>query len=258
MRIDLDAIERALREQTLTGTPSDAVRATLRAVSGAAFCVFDSELRFVFAEGQAVDLVAAQSGLEVEGARFDDLFVSPPEGLREAYEAALAGRTTQVDVHGEPSTWEVHTAPIRDGDGAVVAGLSMTLDVTDERYLQLRMTRRTRGQALLTALSRLAAEEGDLDGLLYQACDAIAQTLEVDRVGVQQMDEAAGHLLLTAGWPGDVVGRTRLPLTPERREHSHAVGRSGDAPRRVRARVRWTPACHRRVREHALRADRRG
>ncbi len=219
MRIDLEALERVLCEHALTGAPSDAVRATLRTVSGAAFCVFDADLRFVFAEGQALDVLGTPSGLAVEGSLFDELLPSPPAGLREAYEAALAGERAQVDVPGESNTWELHTAPVRNADGVPVAGLSITLDVTEERYLQLRMDRRARGQAALTALSRAAAQDAGVDGLLHQACEAIARTLDLDRVGIQQVDEASGHLLLTAGfgWPGDVVGRTRLALTQERR-----------------------------------------
>ncbi len=220
VRLSLDAVQRVLCDQTLAGPPSDAVRATLKAMSGAAFCVFDSDLRFVFAEGQALAALGGRPPGEIEGALFDELLASPPHGLREAYEAALAGRSTEVDIVCGSNTWEVHAAPVHDANGAVVAGLSITLDVTEERYLQLRMLRRARGQAALTALSRLAAEDVDVVGLLHQACDAIAHTLDIDRVGVQQIDESSGHLLLTAGfgWPSDVIGRTRLPLTLERRE----------------------------------------
>ena len=79
--------------------------------------------------------IRGRLGLQIEGSLFDELLPSPPEGLREAYEAALAGRRTEVDVRGESSIWEVHTAPVLDADGVVIAGVSITLDVTEERYL---------------------------------------------------------------------------------------------------------------------------
>ncbi len=220
VRINLEALERVLYDEALTGSPSAAVRATLKAVAGAAFCVFDSDLRFLFAEGQALDALRGATGLEIEGSLFDELLPAPPPGLREAYEAALAGERAQADVRADSKIWEVHTVPIRDAENVAVAGLSITLDVTDERYLQLRMNRRTRGQAALTALSRLAADDTGVEELLREACAAIAQTLDLDRVGVQQIDEATEHLLLVAGfgWPRDTIGRTRSPLTRARRE----------------------------------------
>ena len=217
--IDLDVLERALVEHVLGVTAPAAVRDTLRSVCRGAFCVFDFDLRFVFAEGDALEVVAGACGREVEGSLFDDLLPLPPPGLREAYESALGGQRAQVDVAGEASVWEVHTAPVVDRDGLVIAGLSMTLDVTEERYVQVRMRRKARGQLALTTLSRLATEGADLEQLLQAASDGVAATLEIDGAGIQQIDAASGDLVLSfdSGGLSERVGLVRLPMTPERR-----------------------------------------
>ncbi len=211
VRINVEALERVLGEQATSQRASEAVRATLRTVTGAAFCVFDADLRLVFAEGDALQALGVDVGIATcEGLG---------EDLREAFEAALAGERLQIDLQRGEQTYELYAAPVL-GDGATaIAGTAIALDVTDDRYVQMRMRRRAKGQAELTALSRRAADEAELPQLLQQACDAVAQTLEVDRVSVQEMDEASGQLVMAAGfgWPPDVIRSASLPLTDERR-----------------------------------------
>jgi len=211
VRINLDVLEGLLAEQAFAERSSRSVQATLKAFAGAAFCVFGPDLQVMFAEGDALEV------LGVNGERGAEQVAA--EDLREVHRAALGGARVQVDVRRAARTFQVYAAPVRGDDGDVVGGLSIGFDVTEERYVQLRMRRKARGQAELTALSRRAGEESDVPKLLQQACDAIARTLEVDRVSVQHMDETSGSLVFAAatGWQPETIGRTRLPLTPERR-----------------------------------------
>src|SRR5271155_2496654 len=201
VRVNLGALERVLCDQAAAERPSETVRLALRALSGAAFCVFDSDLKVIFAEGDA--LADVDPGAE---------------DLLDAHRAAITGERTQLDLRRGSKTYEVHAAPVPGSDGAVVAGLSIALDVTDERYVHLRIRRRSTGQAELTALSRRAANAAEIPQLLQQAVGAIAKTLEVDHVSIRHMDEVSGHLVRVAT-TGELSAGDRpalVPLTPER------------------------------------------
>jgi diguanylate cyclase (GGDEF)-like protein len=210
LRFDPEQLLQVLGRQAAASRPSEDVRAMLGALSGAAFCVFDADLRLVFAEGDQLDALGVDSR-QPSGA------ILPPE-FGDICRLALSGEQARVDVHCDSEILEVHAAPVR-GDDATPLAAAIAVNVTTQRYAQLRMDRRTRGQAELTALSRRAAEGAELAELLEQACRGLAATLDVDRVSVHQMDEVSGLLPMTAayGWRRDLVRSVRLALTPERR-----------------------------------------
>jgi len=202
VRIHLAALERVLGEQAAAEQPSESVRQMLRAISGAAFRVFDDDLRSTFAEGDALEHLDLES-----------------EELRDACRAALAGKRTEIDVQRGSATFEVHVAPVVADGGTIIAGTSVALDVTEHRYVQTRMRRRTRGQVELTALSRRSASLASLPQLLQQAADAVVNTLEVDNASVHHMDDVSDHLVGVA-WAGVTRALERpapVPLTAERR-----------------------------------------
>jgi diguanylate cyclase (GGDEF)-like protein len=213
MQFRLDRLEAALVEHALTPASSEAVRAALDAVAGAAFAVFDADEHILFAGGDALE-----SLLGPDSARLSE------DDLRAACRQALSGERVQLDLRRGPQTFEVHAGPLPGHPGAAYFA---ACDATEARYVELRMTRKARGQAELTALSRSAAGEHDLAELLQQACDGIARTLDVDRVVVLEIDESSGHTFMTAafGWPPEVVRNTCFALTPERRLAMRALAR---------------------------------
>ena len=81
--------------------------------------------------------------------------------------------------------------------------------------------------AVTAALGRRVVEGTSVPRLLQDGAEAVFETLGVDRVAVQQLDDVSGYLLLTAGvgWSKEVIRRTRLPITKERRESFVAMAR---------------------------------
>ena len=120
-------------ETVLAQGASDAQRVMLRAIPGAAFFVFDRDIRFVFAEGEALRESGRDPQRDVEGRGFEEMLGPLAEQLLDAYRTAIAGRPVELDVRAGDRTHWVHAAPILDEHGAVVAGLSISIDVTEQR-----------------------------------------------------------------------------------------------------------------------------
>jgi diguanylate cyclase (GGDEF)-like protein len=206
-RFKLEALENALGEHTDSAEPGRVLHAALQAISGAAFVVYDTQLRVVFAEGHALESLIGPGSRLIE----DD--------LRTLAQRALTGERLTEDVRRGALTFELQAGPLTDAAGTVPTAYLAASDVTRERYIELIMGRKNRGQAGLIALSRSAAAGDDLRHLLKQACEAIARTLDADHVAVERIDEHSGQLFTSAGlgWPEQVISDTRLDLTPERR-----------------------------------------
>jgi diguanylate cyclase (GGDEF)-like protein/PAS domain S-box-containing protein len=125
-------------------------RALLRTLPGAAFFLFDRELRFVFAEGDGL-LRAGFSPDRVEGRPLVEVLDGTPyASLAAAYENALQGERSQLDVVSGEHTHNVRIAPVRGDDGRVVAGMVLSVDVTGDRRAenQLRELDRMRRRAM--------------------------------------------------------------------------------------------------------------
>jgi diguanylate cyclase (GGDEF)-like protein len=219
-RFDLKCLEAALREHVPAPGSSGMLRSMLSVITGAAVGVLDDELKVVFAEGDAVDLVIGAHAPSAEESQ-----------LRGACERALSGKRSRLDVQIGRRTFEVRVGPLLvSGAGGAMAYVA-AWDVTAERYTEMRWKRKTRGGAELVALSGSAAAGDEVAQLLQQACDGIARTLEVDLVAIEQIDEETGHLLMTAGfgWPPEVIRNTSLVLTPERRQALSALAAGPEA-----------------------------
>jgi diguanylate cyclase (GGDEF)-like protein len=141
------------------------------------------------------------------------------ERLQEAYRQAIAGRPVELDVEYRGRIHWVHAAPVFDEGGAVAAGLSISIDVTEQRRTEADMRRRARGQSALAVLGRHALDGASEGRLLTEGADAVAATLGVDTVSVITLDEGGGHLVLRAGagWPREVIRQTRIPITDAHR-----------------------------------------
>ncbi|WP_313693260.1 PAS domain S-box protein [Halorarum halobium] len=75
-------------------------------------------------------------GMTYREAYGDDL----ADGAEWAYEAALDGEHARTEVCYDGKEWVVHTAPIRDADGEVVAAMGMSQDITDRKRREEALT----------------------------------------------------------------------------------------------------------------------
>jgi len=144
----LEAAETRRRLESRQATEMDRkerhYRALVDALPNGAVALFDTDLRYTV----------------VGGAIFDDLNLSPEEMEGEAltavhsapfqdtylphYRAALDGAERTFEFEYAERQFEAHVAPVRDEDGTVVGGLSMTQDVTERTARQRELQRRER------------------------------------------------------------------------------------------------------------------
>ncbi len=143
-------------------------------------------------DGMVLDTNPA--GLELfEADSYEDLsgmaierFVAPQD------RAALKAANTEVfeggavtlgfDVTGRRGTRrrvEHRAVPLRDANGAIVAALSTTTDVTRSYEIEATLRRRAMQNAELASLGALALDDPDIDELMRRAADTICDTLNV-------------------------------------------------------------------------------
>jgi len=93
------------------------------------------------------------------------------------------------------------------------------LAVRAEERDQVNLAERNRAQqqTVVSALGQLALTSNDLDELMNQAVNLVAQTLEVDFCEVMELTREPDELFLRAGfgWKEGLVGSHREPLEPD-------------------------------------------
>ena len=98
-----------------------------------AIIVFDADLRYLCAGGLALPDVGLSREL-LEGKTIFEVF--PPsfvDVIEPLYRQALAGHESVTDVFYRDRIYAQHLGPLRDDDGAVIAGMGFTQDVTETR-----------------------------------------------------------------------------------------------------------------------------
>jgi diguanylate cyclase (GGDEF)-like protein/PAS domain S-box-containing protein len=138
----------------------------LGALSDTSVLVFDRELRYVLAAGQALQSHGYEAA-ELEGKRLADFMSGPAlERLTTHYEAALAGERTRFEHQTADGTrvYDIEVAPIVH-DGGIAGGLAISRDVTDRKAVE-------------RALARSAREFRDL---AEQSSDVVTRTDEEAR-----------------------------------------------------------------------------
>jgi len=98
-----------------------------------AVIVFDHDLRYLSAGGLGLADVGLSREL-LEGHTIDEVF--PAEvvaAIEPSYRLALAGEESEMDVPYQGRTYLMRLGPLRDADGAVIAGMGFTQDVTRAR-----------------------------------------------------------------------------------------------------------------------------
>jgi diguanylate cyclase (GGDEF)-like protein/PAS domain S-box-containing protein len=120
----LDALRGARSQPIVSGFPEGALVA------------FDADLRYLCAGGAGLAQVGLTSEL-MEGKTIFEVF--SPEvaaALEGPYRRVLSGEEATVIIHVLEKTFIHRIAPFRDDDGAVVAGIGFTLDMTLDHVAQ--------------------------------------------------------------------------------------------------------------------------
>ena len=202
----LDVSDREERERAL-----DAARARYHLLvehfpDGGVF-LFDEDLRYTLAGGQELDAVGLTAAA-FEGATPWDLF---PEAIAEEtahyYRRALAGEQHSYEQAFQGNHYRVVTLPVRDGDGEVLSGMAVSMNVTESR---------DRAAALEHQFERMAEFASVVSHDLRNPLDVARGHLELvaeecDSDHVATVDRAHGRMaelvddLLTLARTGDPV-----------------------------------------------------
>jgi PAS domain S-box-containing protein len=111
---------------------NSAYRALAEHFPNGAVLLYDHDLRYLVADGAGL----AEAGLdpdEMVGQTIFEIFEPPLAAfLAEHYRAALAGEERSFTCDFRDRTYRIHAVPVRDRDGAVVAGMAMTQEMTEQ------------------------------------------------------------------------------------------------------------------------------
>ncbi|MFD1586128.1 PAS domain S-box protein [Halorientalis brevis] len=175
--------------------------------------LFDEELRYLVLGGEMPTDVG-RTASELEGRLMDEVLPeSLSEELRPLFETALDGEASTVELEVGDQIRKLHTVPVRDDDGAVIAGLAMSQDVTELRQRESELQGRVRQQQVVTQLGQRALAADDLDDLFDEAVEFVAETLDNDYCKVLELEPDSDRLLLRSGvgWRDGLVGSARVP-----------------------------------------------
>jgi PAS domain S-box-containing protein len=102
---------------------------------------------------------------------------------------------------------------VHDEDGVLIATEGIGRDVTERIETIAAVEQRVREQTAVARLRQLALT-GDGPDLLGTACELVAETLDVEIVGVAEITADGREILVRAGygWRDGEIGHTRMPL----------------------------------------------
>ena len=217
--------------QTLADEPVALQRALLRGIPGMSFYVVDRDLRFVFAEGAALEQVGLDPGRDLEGRLFADATPDVFPRMRGAVEEALAGAHCSLDITVRGRTVRLYTAPLTVRGDTIQGVLGVIVDVTARRRAEAALRAGVARQAAVVELGRRALEGASVSRLLEYSVDIVARHLGCERVTINHYDTEAGiaNPCATYGW-SDATVRQPLPLSNDFRKHAAELA---EAPRIV-------------------------
>jgi len=212
--------------------------------------LFDHDLRFLLFGG--TQLAVKRDPESTIGRTLAEIL--PPEVVAQiepAHRAALAGVDGRVEVVIQGRTLVILVRPIRDETGAVVMGLAMTQDVTEQRLLRAQLALSSRLASLGTLVAGVAHEVNNpLAGAMASVDYAIEEERALaarirgdqplDREALARAAEALVEVLLDARAGGGRIAQIVNDLSLFGRPNPLRTGvRLGDV---ATASMRWLPS----------------
>lgn len=109
--------------------------------------------------------------------------------------------------------WAIATiTPLRDQFGRHVGYAEVTRDITERKQAESQLQARLRQQQAVAAFAEIAVATPDLDQVMHQAVQTVAQVLDNELCKVLELQPDGKTLLLRAGvgWKEGLVGQARV------------------------------------------------
>lgn len=133
-------------------TTMDRYRTLLDQFPNGLVTLFDADFRYLIAGGNGFDQLDRSVG-DLEGRRLEEVFPSENvEEIKPLYRRALAGESNVTEQRLGGRVFRIHVVPFRDETGDVIAGMTVSQDVTEQKERKQELeTARKRYQTLLQA-----------------------------------------------------------------------------------------------------------
>ena len=193
-------------------------RALARNIPGTFVLLFDRDLRYNLAEGEALQAFHLVPEA-VEGFTLWEVLPDRAAEIEPHYRAALAGRNTTWHRHLDGRIFSLTAAPVRDAEGLVFAGLVIGTDVTAAR-------RRETTDRALRRIAAATADGASVEHVCNLVANAVLEIFDADTSGVSRF--SADKMEIVAMEPPLPIER----LSTMAPDDDSAVGRlyrSGDA-----------------------------
>jgi PAS domain S-box-containing protein len=170
-------------------------RTLVRNLPGIIVNMFDHDLRYTLSEGAPLKR-HGYDRTKLEGKTVWEALLPERAAFYEPlYRAALAGQKAAVEVETDGFIYHVVIAPVKDETGAIVAGLTISEDISERKQIEVG----------------LATERNVLRTLI----DALPDYIFVkDRMGRFVVSNTAHALAVKVSNPDDLVGKTAADFFP--------------------------------------------
>ncbi|MFB2981101.1 GAF domain-containing protein [Microseira sp. BLCC-F43] len=151
--------------------------------------LFERDLRYCIAEGAGLAAIGVAKEL-LEGKTIWQVWSRQICQIIEPYyRAALAGETNAFEVQYDNRVFSLHTLPVKNDKGEILAGMVMSQEITSRKQAEIalreseqRLRRQT--QILMKLARRKTLNQRDLNAAIREITEAAAETLEIERVSV--------------------------------------------------------------------------
>jgi PAS domain S-box-containing protein len=184
-----------------------------------AVVLFDHDLRFTIADGAGLSAFGL-TRQEMEGRTIWELF--PAElsmGPEAHYRAALAGTPHVREITQGQYTYVIHTLPVRDEHGEIIAGMLMSQDITERKRME---------EALIEERALLARRVDERTADLSAANAELARTAMLkDEFLASMSHELRTPLNAVLGLSEALQEEVYGPLNDRQRRSLHSIEESG-------------------------------
>ena len=105
-----------------------------------AVCVFDENMRYLYADGESLKVLTGRPREQLQGFTLHQTAAAEDCVYLDAvFRNALAGKTLKADISENGRNFEAQALPIRNPQGNVVAGALVLQDVTRLRHLEAKL-----------------------------------------------------------------------------------------------------------------------